>query len=378
MEEEIEKINYEDISEIVDGEEELFEHFRFVCDAGQSPMRLDKFVTMCIERATRTKIQYAIETGSVQVNGKPSKASYNVRPHDTLTILLPKPLVDKGVIPQEIPLEVVYEDEQVLVLNKPAGMVVHPGVGNPDGTLVNAVSYYLGNLSPTRPKEEEMIVSPGLAHRIDKDTSGLLLIAKTAFAMQHLSKQFAAHTVHRRYVALVWGNFEEEEGTVNKNVGRDPRDRMRMTTFHDETEGKYAITHYKVLEKFYYTSLIECRLETGRTHQIRIHMKSIGHTLFNDRRYGGSEILAGTVYSKYKAFVHNAFKLIPRQALHAKEIGFVHPITNEMMKFDSPIPEDMTLAIEKWRSYFANRKQLMGMHDEVELIDEDNLKGLKL
>jgi 23S rRNA pseudouridine1911/1915/1917 synthase len=373
--------NTEDIDdniEIQEGEDELFEHFRFVCEPKQSPFRLDKFLTMLIERATRTKIQLAISTGSIQVNGKPSKASYMVRPHDILTVLLPKPPELNNITPQDIPLEVVYEDDEVLVLNKSPRMVVHPGVGNPDGTLVNALAYYLRHKSPSPPKEEEMITSPGLAHRIDKDTSGLLLIAKTSYAMQFLAQQFAAHTVHRRYVALVWGNFDEDNGTINKNVGRDPRERMRMTTFNNENEGKWAITHYKVLERYFFTTLVECRLETGRTHQIRIHMKSIGHTLFNDRKYGGHEILAGTIYSKYKAFVHNAFKVLPRQALHAKEIGFLHPKTNEMMYFDSPLPEDMKLGIEKWRSYFANRKQLLDLDGDDTMIDEDNLLGLNL
>ena len=379
MEEEEIIIPIDDNQEITEGEEELFEHFKFVCDPGQSPIRLDKFITMCIERATRTKVQHAISTGSVQVNGKASKASYPVRPNDVLTIVLPKPPEQYSVSAQNIPIEVVYEDKEILVINKPPKMVVHPGVGNPDGTLINALAYYLQNVSPTPPAEEEILNSPGLVHRIDKDTSGLLLIAKTTYALQFLAKQFAAHTVHRRYVALVWGNFEEAEGTINKSVGRDPRDRMRMTTFADPAEGKWAVTHYKVLERFYYTTLVECRLETGRTHQIRIHMKSIGHTLFNDHKYGGHDILAGTVYSKYKAFIHNTFKVLPRQSLHAKELGFLHPTTNEMMKFDSPLPEDMRLGIEKWRSYFANRKQLVDMHDEDTLADEDNLlAGVKL
>jgi 23S rRNA pseudouridine1911/1915/1917 synthase len=362
-----------------EGDEELFEHFKIVCDAGQSPIRLDKFLTMHIVHATRTKIQNAISLGSALVNGKPNKASYPIRPHDVLTIVLPKPPTDHTITPQDIPLDIVYEDKDVMVINKAASMVVHPGVGNPDGTLINALAYYLRYKSPTPPTEEEVMTSPGLVHRIDKDTSGLILIAKTTYAMQFLAQQFAAHTVHRRYVALVWKNFDEEEGTINKNVGRDPRERMRMTTFNDPEEGKWAVTHYKVLERFYYTTLVECRLETGRTHQIRIHMKSIGHTLFNDYKYGGNEILAGTIYTKYKAFVQNAFKLLPRQALHAKEIGFRHPSTNEMMYFDSELPSDMIQCIEKWRHYFANRKELVEMHSEIAMEDEDNLlAGLKL
>lgn len=379
IEEEINE-NLDDNQEINEGEEEeLFEHFRFVCEKGQTPIRLDKFLTMLVMRATRTRIQNAIAAGSVLVNGKPNKASYAVRPLDVLQVVLPKPVEEHSLAAQDIPLDVVYEDKDVLVINKPPKMVVHPGVGNPDGTLVNALVYYFRHKSPTPPFEEEMITSPGLVHRIDKHTSGLLLIAKTTFAQQFLAQQFAAHTVHRRYVALVWGNFTEDEGTITKNVGRDPRDRMRMTTFANPEEGKWAVTHYKVLERFYYTTLVECRLETGRTHQIRVHMKSIGHTLFNDHKYGGNEILAGTVYSKYKAFVHNTFKALTRQSLHAKEIGFIHPTTKEEMRFDSYLPEDMKAGIQKWRSYYHNRKQLVGMHDELTWVDDDNLMaGVKL
>ena len=355
-----------------EGSEDLYVHFKIDVDPGQSPMRVDKYLAMHVEWASRSRVQAAIESGSVKVNGRDTKASYKIRPSDSIAIVLPKPPESASILPENIPLEVFYEDPYVLVINKPPKMVVHPGVGNLNGTLLNALSYYFMNHSPCPPSEEEMISRPGLVHRIDKDTSGLLLIAKTQYAFTHIARQFFEHSVHRRYYALVWGNVENEEGTIVGNITRDPRDRMRMAVFPPESgKGKHAITHYKVLERFYYTTLIECRLETGRTHQIRVHMRSIGHTLFNDHRYGGHDILAGTIFSKYKAFVHNVFKVLPRQALHAKELGFVHPITGEQMKFVSDLPDDFVKAVEKWRSYYHNRRQLLATEGTGENIIEE-------
>lgn len=354
------------------GSEELYEHFRVEVDGGQSAMRIDKYLTMHVEWASRSRIQAAIDAGAVKVNNKDTKASYKIRPYDAITILLPKPPEESYIEPQDIPLEVVYEDLYVMVINKPPRMVVHPGVGNLNGTLLNALAYYFQHKSPCPPEEEEMIARPGLVHRIDKDTSGLLLIAKTQFAFSHLAKQFFEHSVHRRYNALVWGNVAEEEGTIVGNITRDPRDRMRMAVFPpDSGKGKHAVTHFKVLERFYYTTLIECRLETGRTHQIRVHMRSLGHTLFNDYRYGGHDILAGTIFSKYKTFVHNVFKTLPRQALHAKELGFTHPMSGERMMFDSPLPDDFVKGVEKWRSYFHNRRRLIAIEGTGENIIQE-------
>ncbi|MFZ4543889.1 MAG: RluA family pseudouridine synthase [Saprospiraceae bacterium] len=364
----------QDDLELVDNEdsEELYEHFKVEVDPGQSAMRVDKYLAMHVEWASRSRIQAAIESGSVKVNDKDTKASYKIRPRDIIAIVLPKPPEATTIEPENIPLDVFFEDPYVLVINKPPKMVVHPGVGNLNGTLLNALSYYFQNHSPCPPTEEEMINRPGLVHRIDKDTSGLLLIAKTQYAFTHIAKQFYEHTVHRRYNALVWGNVEENEGTIIGNIARDLRDRMRMAIFPtDSGRGKHSVTHYKVLERYYYTTLIECRLETGRTHQIRVHMKSLGHTLFNDKRYGGNEILAGTVFSKYKAFVYNVFKVLPRQALHAKELGFIHPITGDQMMFVSDLPEDFVKGVEKWRSYYHNRRQLLANEGGNENIIEE-------
>jgi 23S rRNA pseudouridine1911/1915/1917 synthase len=352
--------------------DELYEHFRMTVDKGQSTMRIDKYLTMHVEWASRSRIQAAIDAGGVRVNGIETKASYKIRPLDVLTIVLPKPPEEANIEPEDIPLEIVYEDEYVLVLNKSPRMVVHPGVGNLRGTLLNALAYYFKYKSPTPPTEEEMVSRPGLVHRIDKNTSGLLLIAKTQYVFTHLAKQFYNHTVHRRYNALVWGNVQKDEGTIIGNIARDTRDRMRMAIYSPESGiGKSAVTHYKVLERFYYTTLVECRLETGRTHQIRVHMRSIGNTLFNDHRYGGNEILAGTVFSKYKQFVHNAFKTLPRQALHAKELGFEHPMTGEFMMFNSDCPEDFAKCVEKWRSYTSNRRRILAIEGHGENIIEE-------
>lgn len=326
-------------------EDELYEHHRFEASKGQSALRVDKFLMNMIENTTRNKIQQAAENGSILVNDVAVKSNYKVKAGDVVRLVLAHPTYEQLLTPENIPLDIVYEDDQLLVINKPAGMVVHPGHGNYSGTLVNALAYHFENL-PLNSSER-----PGLVHRIDKDTSGLLVVAKTDFAMAYLTKQFAEKTSEREYVALVWGNIEEDEGTVEGNIGRHDTNRMQMAVHSDEEKGKPAVTHYKVLERFGYVTLVSCQLETGRTHQIRVHMKHIGHTLFNDERYGGDSILKGTTFTKYKQFVDNCFKVLPRQALHAKTLGFEHPITKEFLRFDSPIPQDLQECIDKWRVY---------------------------
>jgi len=326
-------------------DDELFEHHRFEVPKGQSMLRIDKYLMQVVENATRNKIQQAATAGNILVNEQPVKSNYKVKPLDVIRVLMPHPPFEYLLEPENIPINVIYEDDQLLVVNKEAGMVVHPGHGNYSGTLVNALAYHFENL-PMNSSER-----PGLVHRIDKNTSGLLVIAKTDFAMAYLTKQFAAKTSEREYIALVWGNVEEEEGTVRGFIGRHVKDRMQMAIFEDESMGKPAVTHYKVLERLGYVTLISCKLETGRTHQIRAHMKHIGHTLFNDERYGGHNILKGTTFTKYKQFVDNCFKVLPRQALHAKTLGFEHPITKEFLRFDTEIPQDMAECIEKWRTY---------------------------
>ena len=298
-----------------------------------------------IENTTRNKIQQAAENGSILVNDVAVKSNYKVKAGDVVRLVLAHPTYEQLLTPENIPLDIVYEDDQLLVINKPAGMVVHPGHGNYSGTLVNALAYHFENL-PMNSSER-----PGLVHRIDKDTTGLLVVAKTEHAMAYLTKQFAEKTSEREYVALVWGNIEEDEGTVEGNIGRHDTNRMRMAVHESDEKGKHAVTHYKVLERFGYVTLVSCQLETGRTHQIRVHMKHIGHTLFNDERYGGDSILKGTTFTKYKQFVDNCFKVLPRQALHAKTLGFEHPITKEFLRFDTPIPQDLQECIEKWRVY---------------------------
>lgn len=326
-------------------EDELFEHHRFIASKGQEPLRVDKFLMNFIENATRNKIQKAAKDGNIWVNGVIVKQNYKVKAGDEVRVLFEHPPHEFLLVPEDIPLDIVYEDEVLLVVNKPAGMVVHPGHGNYSGTLINALIHHIDNL-PVNSNER-----PGLVHRIDKDTSGLLLVAKTEAAMTHLAKQFFNKTSEREYVALVWGNMENDEGTIEGHIGRHPKNRLQMHVFPDGEAGKDAVTHYKVLERLGYLTLVSCKLETGRTHQIRAHMKYIGHTLFNDQRYGGEKILKGTTFTKYKQFVENAFKILPRQALHAKTLGFVHPVTGMMMRFDSEIPEDMANCIEKWRHY---------------------------
>ncbi len=326
-------------------EDELYEHHRIVAPNGQKPLRVDKFLMNFIENATRNKIQQAAKDGHVWVNGTIVKQNYKVKAGDEVKVMFEHPPHEFLLVPEDIPLDIVYEDEALLVVNKPAGMVVHPGHGNYSGTLINALLHHIENL-PVNSNER-----PGLVHRIDKDTSGLLLVAKTEAAMTQLSKQFFDKTSEREYVALVWGNMEDDEGTIEGNIARHPKNRLQMHVFPEGDEGKEAVTHFKVLERLGYVTLVSCKLETGRTHQIRVHMKYIGHTLFNDERYGGEKILKGTTFTKYKQFVENAFKILPRQALHAKTLGFVHPVTKKMMRFDSELPEDMQSCIEKWRHY---------------------------
>jgi 23S rRNA pseudouridine1911/1915/1917 synthase len=326
-------------------EDELYEHFRFEVPKGQLLLRIDKFLMNLIPNATRNKIQQAATNGDIYVNDAPVKSNYKVKPLDVVRILLSHPPFENRVDPENIPLDIIYEDDALLLINKPPGLVVHPGHGNYTGTLVNALAYHFENL-PLNSSER-----PGLVHRIDKDTSGLLVIAKTEAAMTHLAKQFEAKTSEREYVAIVWGNVKEEEGTIEGNIARHVKDRMQMAVFADPEIGKPAVTHYKVLERFGYVTMVSCVLETGRTHQIRVHMKHIGHPLFNDARYGGDLILKGTTFTKYKQFIDNCFKILPRQALHAKTLGFVHPTTGEMMRFDTELPDDMKELIEKWRGY---------------------------
>ena len=332
-------------------DDDLYEHHRFVAGAGQVPLRVDKFLMNFVENATRNKIQQAAKAGSVFVNDHPVKSNHKVKPNDVVKVLFAHPPYENLLTPEDIPIDIVYEDEALLVVNKSAGMVVHPGHGNYSGTLINALLYHFDNL-PNNSSDR-----PGLVHRIDKDTSGLLVIAKTEEAMVHLSKQFFDKTSQREYVALVWGNVTEDEGMVEGNIGRHPKNRLQNTVFEGEEayKGKPAVTHYKVLERLGYVTLVSCKLETGRTHQIRVHMKHIGHTLFNDERYGGDKILKGTTFTKYKQFIDNCFKVLPRQALHAKTLGFIHPTTLKKMHFETPVPEDIQQCLEKWRGYAKNQ-----------------------
>ncbi len=323
----------------------LHEHYSFVASKGQEPLRVDKFLMNFIENATRNKIQAAAKEGNIWVNQNAVKSNYKVKAGDKVQVMFEHPPYENLLVPEDIPLDIVYEDEVLLVVNKPAGMVVHPGHGNYSGTLVNALLYHFKDFPLNSDSR------PGLVHRIDKDTSGLLVVAKTAEAMTHLSRQFFDKTSTREYIALAWGVFSEASGTIEGHIGRSLKNRLQMDVFEDESFGKPAITHYKVLEDLRYVSLIQCQLETGRTHQIRAHMKHIGHPLFNDERYGGDKILKGTTFTKYKQFVDNCFKLLPRQALHAKTLGFEHPITKKVLTFNIDLPEDFTACLEKWRAY---------------------------
>lgn len=329
------------------GQDELFEHFGMVVDKGQSMLRIDKFLTQRMENASRSRIQAAADNGSILVNGVPVKSSYKVKPLDHISIVMPYPKREVEIIPENIPLDIVYEDGDLIVINKPAGLVVHPGHGNYSGTLVNALAYYFKDV----PMFQEGDIRAGLVHRIDKNTSGLLVIAKTEKAHVKLAKQFFDHTITRRYEALVWGDFDCDEGTITGNIGRSRRDRLKMTVFEDGSDGKHAVTHYKVLKRFGYVTLMECRLETGRTHQIRVHMEWMGHPLFNDERYGGDRILKGTTFAKYKQFIENCFAIMPRHALHARILGFTHPSTGERVVFECDPPPDMQTVIGKWEQY---------------------------
>ncbi len=330
----------------IDSADTLFEHHRIVADPGQAALRIDKYLLDRLPNVSRSRIQAAIKEGFIRVNEQPVKPNYKVRPADVITVSLPEPPRDTEVVPEDIPLDIVYEDEHLLVVNKPAGMVVHPAHQNWTGTLVNALAWHFNNLPEMAGNQGR----PGLVHRIDKDTSGLLVIAKTETAMMSLARQFFDHSIARTYQALVWGE-PDEEGAIAVNLGRSPKDRRVVAAFPDGDQGKHAVTHYRVLEYLRYVSLVECRLETGRTHQIRAHMKHIGHPLFNDATYGGDRIVQGTQFGKYKTFVQNCFKLLPRQALHARSLGFVHPATGKQLYFESPLPTDMQQVLEKWRHY---------------------------
>ncbi|MDB5230132.1 MAG: ribosomal large subunit pseudouridine synthase [Chitinophagaceae bacterium] len=337
-----------------DSPEELYERKSYVVDRGQEPIRIDKWIQSRLENATRNKIQKSIEAGFLTVNGKSQKSNYKIRPGDEIVLLSLNSPVQTEVKAENIPLDIVYEDEVIMVLNKPANMVVHPGVGNYTGTLLNGVAYHLLKDKPHLTEDD--LPRYGLVHRIDKNTTGLIVLAKTPAAAAHLAKQFAAHTVSRKYVALAWGDIKEDEGTINAHIARHHRFRKMFDAYPEGETGKHAITHYKVLERFYYVTLVECRLETGRTHQIRVHMKHIGHTIFNDWEYGGDKVLKGTIYTKYKQFVENCFDICPRCALHAKTLGFIHPVTKEQMNFESELPEDIAAVLEKWRTYVKAKK----------------------
>lgn len=346
----------EEIAEIDEGgeeQDELYEHFAVTADKGQTPMRLDKFLSVRMEHTSRNRIQTAADSGNILVNGLPAKSSYKVKPLDRISIVMPYPRRETEIIPENIPLEIPYEDDDLLIVNKSAGMVVHPGHGNYSGTLVNALTWHLREL----PLFQEADMRAGLVHRIDKNTSGLLVIAKNERAHARLAKQFFDHTVHRRYTALVWGNLPEDEGTITGNIGRSPKDRLKMHVFDDGSDGKHAVTHWRVLKRYGYVTLVECRLETGRTHQIRVHMAWQWHPLFNDERYGGDRILKGTTFAKYKQFIENCFALMPRHALHARSLGFVHPGTGKELLFESELPDDFRHLLEKWDGYTAAARE---------------------
>lgn len=332
--------------------EELFEHYNIIADKKQELLRIDKFLMDRIPNTSRNKLQAAAKGGNILVNGQAVKPNYKVHPEDEISIVLPYPIREIELIPEDIPLDILYEDNDVVVLNKQANMVVHPGYGNYSGTMVNALVYHFQNL----PQRKDFYGRPGLVHRLDKNTTGIMVIAKTEHALTHLAKQFFDRTTERVYNALVWGDFEEDEGTIEGNLARSLKNRKIMAVYPDGETGKHAVTHYKILERFGYVTLVECKLETGRTHQIRVHMQHIKHPLFNDPEYGGDRILKGTTFTKYKQFVNNCFAEIPRQALHARTLGFEHPVSGEFMRFESRLPIDMELTLEKWRNYAANSK----------------------
>ena len=349
----------EEIDELPNDEEQtLFEHHHIKVEKGQVSMRIDKFIMIRVANTTRTKIQNACDAGFVLLNGKPIKSNYKVKPLDEISIVLTVPPRSVEILPENIPLDINYEDDYIVLVNKKPGMVVHPAYGNYTGTLVNALVYHFKNLPKTKTKlnNDLYLERPGLVHRIDKNTSGIIIIAKTELAMTRLAKDFFDRTMDRKYIAICWGDLKTDSGTITGNVGRDLKDRKKMHTFPEGSEyGKHAVTHYKVLERFGYITLVECKLETGRTHQIRVHFKSIGHPLFNDNEYGGDSVLKGVNSSKYKQFIQNCFNLLPRQALHAKTLGITHPISGEKLFFDSEIPPDMLAVIEKWRRYTKDK-----------------------
>lgn len=347
--------NYSQNDETAEDEEQgMFEHFRLGVDVGQTPMRVDKYMACHLEDTSRHRVQVAIKNGYVRVNDKLAKANLIVRPGDLIRFVMPYERHGFEVLPENIPLDIVYEDDDLLIVNKAAGMVVHPGHGHFNGTLVNALAYHLGLSQGPDAEDERMGV---LVHRIDMDTSGLLVVAKNDASQMNLAKQFFVHSIERKYIAVVWGNLSQDEGTVDGNIGRDPNDRLRFKVYDEPEKGKHAVTHYRVLERFGFVTVVECQLETGRTHQIRVHMSHIGHPLFGDERYGGTEIRKGTIYAKYRQFIHNCLELCPRQALHAKTLGFQHPGTGKFVRFDSELPPDMSLLIDKWRKYSGNMPQ---------------------
>ncbi len=349
VDERFDDVDLEDNDE--NGSDELFEHFSVVVDKGQAMLRLDKYLVDRMEHCSRSRIQAAADNGNILVNGTPVKSSYKVKPLDRISLVMPYPRRELEILPENIPLNITYEDDDLIIVNKEAGMCVHPGHGNYTGTLVNALTYHLREL----PMFQEGDMRAGLVHRIDKNTSGLLVVAKNERSHTRLAKQFFDHTISRRYVALVWGNFTEDEGTITGNIARSKYDRLKMAVYPDGEEGKHAVTHYKVLKRYGYVTLVECRLETGRTHQIRVHMEYIGHPLFNDERYGGDRILKGTTFNKYKQFIENCFTLMPRHALHARSLGFEHPSTGKDVYFESELPQDFTSVLAKWDIYTASR-----------------------
>ncbi|MCL2131079.1 MAG: RluA family pseudouridine synthase [Lentimicrobiaceae bacterium] len=341
--------------------DELFEHYHITVDKGQGLLRIDKFLHNQMGNTSRSKIKQAAQAGNILVNGVPQIQNYKVKPFDEISVVLTYPPRDIEVIPEDIPINIIYEDADLIIVNKEAGMVVHPAHGNYTGTLVNALTYHLKDMLV---KDGVVVQNPMLVHRIDKDTSGIMIVAKTELAQAKLAAEFFNHTIHRRYIALVWGDFPEDEGTIEGNIGRSAKDRKVMDVYPDGKHGKHAVTHWKVLERFGYVTLIECRLETGRTHQIRVHLQHVKHPLFNDATYGGNQILKGTTFTKYKQFVQNCFSLMPRQALHAKSLGFIHPTTGKEMLFESEFPQDMNAVIEKWRHYSKHK----AFEEETEVV----------
>lgn len=346
--------NEDELYQEADEQEDLFEHHRIAADPGQEPLRIDKFLMDRVANATRNKIQLAAKAGNIHVNNAPVKPNYRVKPGDVITVVMAYPPRDKTIYPEDIPLDILYEDGDVVVINKQAGLVVHPGHGNFNGTLVNGLMFHFKNLPDMNKGGEPR---PGLVHRLDKGTSGVMVIAKSELSLSHLAQQFFDRTTDRLYNAIVWGDFEEDEGRIEGNIGRSVKNRLQMDVFPDGEQGKHAVTHYKVLERFGYVTLVQCKLETGRTHQIRAHMKYIGHPLFNDERYGGDKILKGTTFTKYKQFIENCFEIMPRPALHARSLGFTQPISKQRLSFESELPEDMEIVLDKWRIYVSSRKE---------------------